>query len=208
VALNGVYAGNILIRDELREDSRSTVAGLKKKNIRQYMLTGDNEKHARFVAGELGIDEVYFQLLPPEKVTRLEEIMRGDKKGGHTVYVGDGINDAPVLARADIGVALGGLGSDAAIQAADVVLMQDRPEKLLLAIHIAQKTRNVVWQNISLAFGIKFIVLGLGAVGMATMWEAVFADVGVALLAVLNSSRLPLFSGEKAGEGKTAPWPA
>jgi len=208
VALNGVYAGNILIRDELREDSRSTVAGLKKKNIRQYMLTGDNEKHARFVAGELGMDEVYFELLPPEKVTRLEEIMRGNKKGEKTVYVGDGINDAPVLARADIGVALGGLGSDAAIQAADVVLMQDRPEKLLSAMRIAEKTRNVVWQNIALAFGIKFIVLGLGAMGMATMWEAVFADVGVALLAVLNSSRLPLFSGKKTGTGKTAPSPA
>ncbi len=209
VASNGDYAGKILIRDELRERAGVTVAELKEKDIRQCMLTGDNEKHARSIADELGIDEVHPGLLPPEKVDRLEEIMRGKRKGGLTAYVGDGINDAPVLARADIGIALGGLGSDAAIQAADVVLMQDRPEKLISAMHIAQKTRSVVWQNIALAFGIKLFVLALGAMGMATMWEAVFADVGVALLAVLNSSRLPFFSGKKrAGKESKSPAPA
>ena len=163
------------------------------KNIgvkKTVMLTGDNKLVGTRVGSELGLDEVYAELLPDQKVEKLEMLDRQKSEKGKLVFVGDGINDAPVLARADIGVAMGGLGSDAAIEAADVVLMTDEPMKLVSAIKIAKRTRRIVWQNIAFAFIVKAIVLVLGAGGLATMWEAVFADVGVALIAILNSMRV------------------
>jgi Cd2+/Zn2+-exporting ATPase len=152
------------------------------------MLTGDNPRIAALIAAELGLDEVYGGLLPHEKVEKLEIL--NSQKSAKLAFVGDGINDAPVLAMADIGVAMGGLGSDAAIEAADVVLMTDEPSKLCDAIDIARFTKKIVWQNIIFALGIKAVFLALGAFGIATMWEAVFADVGVALLTVLNAMRV------------------
>jgi Cd2+/Zn2+-exporting ATPase len=154
------------------------------------MLTGDNKSVGFKVAEQLNIDDVHAELLPDQKVDKVEMLERRKSTKGKLVFVGDGINDAPVLARADIGVAMGGLGSDAAIEAADVVLMTDEPSKLVTAIKIAKKTRNIVWQNIILSLGVKGVVLVLGAGGIATMWEAVFADVGVALIAVLNAMRV------------------
>lgn len=192
VAVEGKYAGYILIADEVKPDAAMTIAGLKEAGVnRLVMLTGDIRAVGEKTARQLGIDEVYTELLPDQKVEQMEQIekLRSNKKG-KIVFVGDGINDAPVLARADVGIAMGGLGSDAAIEAADVVLMTDEPSKLLTAIKIAKKTRKIVWQNIILALGVKLIVLALGAGGVATMWEAVFADVGVALLAVLNAIRV------------------
>jgi len=153
------------------------------------MLTGDNRNTAERVAAELGIDKVYYELLPQDKVGIVEELMENSSNGKKLAFAGDGINDAPVLARADIGIAMGAMGSDAAIEAADVVLMTDDLEKLPQALRIARKTRRIVWQNIAFALGVKGIVLLLGAGGLATMWEAVFADVGVAIIAVLNSTR-------------------
>jgi Cd2+/Zn2+-exporting ATPase len=154
------------------------------------MLTGDSRAVGERIGRELGIDAVYAELLPHQKVERLEELS-ADKTGkGKVVFVGDGINDAPVLARSDIGVAMGGLGSDAAIEAADVVLMTDEPSKLVDAILIAKKTRRIVWQNVIFSLGVKGVILVLGAMGAATMWEAVFGDVGVTLIAVLNSMRV------------------
>jgi Cd2+/Zn2+-exporting ATPase len=191
IVVDKVYAGNILIADEIKEDALDAVKGLRDLGIKRIvMLTGDNSKVAEKVAGILGVDQVFSQLLPEDKVEKLETLIRekvGDRK---LVFVGDGINDAPVLARADIGVAMGGLGSDAAIEAADVVLMTDEPSKLVSAIKIAQKTKAIVWQNIIFALGVKFLVLILGALGFASMWAAVFADVGVALIAVLNAMRV------------------
>lgn len=153
------------------------------------MLTGDTKEVGEKVAKKLGLDVVYTQLLPQHKVEKLEMLEKQKSSKGKLVFVGDGINDAPVLARADIGIAMGGLGSDAAIEAADIVLMTDEPYKLVKAIEISRKTKRIVWQNIVLALAVKGIVLLMGAVGAATMWEAVFADVGVALIAVLNSMR-------------------
>ena len=141
------------------------------------------------IGSELGLDEVYSELLPQDKVEKLEAIDREKSPKGKLIYVGDGINDAPVLARADIGIAMGGLGSDAAIEAADVVIMTDEPSKIATAIKIARKTQKIVWQNIAFALGIKILFLSLGAFGVATMWEAVFADVGVAIIAILNAMR-------------------
>jgi Cd2+/Zn2+-exporting ATPase len=154
------------------------------------MLTGDSREVAEGIGSSLGLDGVEAELLPQNKVAKLESIMSRNQGRGYTAFVGDGINDAPVLARSDIGVAMGGLGSDAAIEAADVVLMDDDPGKLVQAVSLAGRTRSIVWQNIGLALGVKGVVLGLGALGMASMWAAVFADVGVALLAVGNSLRI------------------
>ena len=189
IAVAGQYAGYIVIDDQIKEDSKSSLQDLKELGVKNLvMLTGDNEQVANRVAGELGVDNYYAELLPDEKVDKMEEIL--EENENKSAFVGDGINDAPVLARSDIGVAMGGLGSDAAIEAADIVLMKDKPSNLTEAVKIAHFTRKIVWQNIVLALGVKGLVLLLGAFGMATMWEAVFADVGVALLAVLNAIRI------------------
>jgi Cd2+/Zn2+-exporting ATPase len=186
-----VFAGFLNISDEIKPDSGKAIAALKARGVRKtVMLTGDNPDIAESVARELNIDEVYAGLLPEQKVDKVEALCGLKKPKGILAFVGDGINDAPVLARADVGVAMGGLGSDAAIEAADVVLMTDEPSKLADAIDIARFTKRVVWQNIIFALAAKGAFLLLGAAGVATMWEAVFADVGVALLAVLNAARV------------------
>ena len=191
VADDGKYLGCITIADEIKADSKSAIAKLKKQGVKKTaMLTGDDWKIAQAIAQELGIDEVYAGLLPHEKVEKVEQLKAYSERGGKLIFVGDGINDAPVLATADVGVAMGGLGSDAAIEAADVVLMTDEPGKLTQAIDTARYTRKIVWQNIIFALGVKAIFLILGAFGIATMWEAVFADVGVALIAVFNAMRV------------------
>jgi Cd2+/Zn2+-exporting ATPase len=191
VAAGGVFAGCIVISDEVKPDSRSAIAALKARGVRRtVMLTGDNAQIAGAVVTELGLDDAYGGLLPHEKVEKLEALNQKKRFGGKLAFVGDGINDAPVLAMADVGVAMGGLGSDAAIEAADVVLMTDEPSKLPLLIDIARFTKRIVWQNICFALGIKMGFLLLGAFGLAAMWEAVFADVGVSLLAVLNALRI------------------
>ena len=191
IAFDGQYIGNILISDEIKADSPKAIKGMKANGIKEIvMLTGDNNAIGKNIAQKLGIDKVFAELLPNEKVEKLEEIYKTKSEKGKVVFVGDGINDAPVLARADIGIAMGGVGSDAAIEAADVVIMNDEPSKIVTAMKIAKKTKTIVWQNIALAFAVKLIVLVLGLFGDATMWEAVFADVGVALLAVLNATRV------------------
>lgn len=190
VGINGEYAGYIVISDILREDADKTVKSLKNIGINTVMLTGDRKENAISIGSHLGIDDVYYELLPHQKVEMLEKLDQRKDMKKKLVFVGDGMNDAPVLARADIGIAMGGLGSDAAIEAADIVFMTDEPYKLLDAIQIARKTRNVVWQNIVFAFGVKLIVLLFVAGGISTMWEAVFADVGVALIAVMNAARM------------------
>ncbi|EOU1904260.1 heavy metal translocating P-type ATPase [Clostridium perfringens] len=183
--------GYIVISDEIKEDSKEAISGLKEIGVKQtIMLTGDNEKVGDSVAKELGLDKAYCSLLPQNKVEKLEQIFEDKSKGKKVAFVGDGINDAPVLARADIGIAMGGVGSDAAIEAADVVIMDDKPSKIIKAIKIAKKTNKIVWQNIIFALGVKIIILIFGALGMANMWEAVFGDVGVTLIAVINSSRI------------------
>lgn len=190
IAIDGVYAGYIVISDEIKQDAKEAIEMLKDMGVREtVMLTGDRKSVGDKIAKELKLDEVYTELLPDQKVEKLEMLDKQKRLKGKLVFVGDGINDAPVLARADIGIAMGGLGSDAAIEAADVVLMTDEPAKLVKAIKIARRTRRIVLQNIVFALGIKVFVLILGALGIATMWEAVFADVGVSLLAVLNSLR-------------------
>lgn len=190
IAVNQVYRGYIVISDEIKDDSIEAIKQLKSIGIKEIvMLTGDNDKVASSIAKELGVDKVYSNLLPGDKVEKLEEIYKGKSEKEKVIFVGDGINDAPVLARADVGIAMGALGSDAAIEAADVVLMTDEPIKIAKAIQIASKTNKIVWQNIVFALGVKIIVLILGAGGIATMWEAIFADVGVALIAVLNAMR-------------------
>ena len=190
IAYDGTYAGCLHITDEIKEDSRQAIQGLKKAGVSQtVMLTGDAEDIGRTVSQKLGLDTYYAQLLPQDKVDRLEELDAHKQAGKKLAFVGDGINDAPVLARADVGIAMGGLGSDAAIEAADVVLMTDEPSKLVTAIRVARATKSIAWQNIVLALGVKGLFLILGALGMANMWEAVFGDVGVMVLAVLNSMR-------------------
>jgi len=191
VAVDGQYAGCILIADEVKEDSKAAVSALRRMGVQKtVMLTGDEEKIGNAVAKELGIDECYAQLLPGQKVARLELLDGSKRSGSKLAFVGDGINDAPVLARADVGIAMGGLGSDAAIEAADVVLMTDEPSRLVDAIKVAKSTKRIVIQNIIIALGIKGIFLILGALGIAGMWEAVFGDVGVALIAVFNAMRI------------------
>ena len=190
VAVDAVYAGHIVISDEVKPDAAQAISALKALGVsRTVMLTGDAKAVGETVAKELGLDEVYTQLLPAEKVQRVEALLERKSGGGALAFVGDGINDAPVLSRADIGIAMGGLGSDAAIEAADVVLMDDNPSKIATAIGIARKTRRIVIQNIVFALAVKALVLLLGAFGMATMWAAVFADVGVSVLAILNAMR-------------------
>lgn len=187
VAKNDEFIGSITISDELKTDSKATIKNLNKKQIKTVMLTGDNSIPAEYIAKELDIPKVYSELLPAQKVEKLEELISTQK--GSVIFVGDGINDAPVLTRADVGIAMGGLGSDAAIEAADVVIMNDNPSKVVNAIKIAQKTMQIVKENIIFALGIKILFLILGAFGVITMWGAVFADVGVTLIAVLNSLR-------------------
>jgi Cd2+/Zn2+-exporting ATPase len=191
MAVDNKYQGYILIADRIKEGAKLAVRELKERGVENVvMLTGDRDQVAQQVARGLGIDKVYSELLPQDKVAAIEELTAGLGKKKKLIFVGDGINDAPVLARADIGVAMGALGSDAAIEAADIVLMTDELAKLPVALDIASWTRRIVWQNIFFALGVKGIVLVMGAFGIATMWEAVFADVGVALIAVLNAMRV------------------
>ena len=191
IAIKGIYAGYILISDNLKPDSKNLVKNLKEAGVNKViMLTGDGKFAALSISEQLGLDEVHYELLPQEKVKILEKTKKDKKTNGNVIFLGDGINDAPVLAMADVGVAMGGLGSDAAIEASDIVLMTDEPSKLMEAIKIAKFTRKIVWQNIVFALGVKLIVLIMGVFGQATMWGAVFADVGVALLAVLNAMRV------------------
>lgn len=191
VAVDNVYGGCIVISDKIKQDSKKAISGLKRKGIRRtVMLTGDNSQTAHEIADELGLDQVYAELLPDQKVDILERLDKEKSIKGKLAFVGDGINDAPVLARADIGIAMGGLGSDAAIEAADIVIMTDEPSKILDAIDIAGYTKRIVWQNIIFALSVKGIILLLGALGYASMWGAVFADVGVSVLAILNSMRV------------------
>lgn len=190
VAVNNKYIGYIVIADEVKEDSAQAIKELKEANIKQtVMLTGDNKSIGSKVAKELGLDKVYAELLPADKVEKLEELFSQKSKKGKLAFVGDGINDAPVLARADIGIAMGGLGSDAAIEAADVVIMTDEPSKIATTMKISKKTLEIAHQNIVFAIGIKIIVLILSAFGITTMWAAIFADVGVTIIAVLNAFR-------------------
>ena len=190
VAINNKYIGYIVIADEVKEDSAQAIKELKAANIKQtVMLTGDNKSIGSKVAKELGLHKVYAELLPADKVEKLEELFSQKSKKGKLAFVGDGINDAPVLARADIGIAMGGLGSDAAIEAADVVIMTDEPSKIATTMKISKKTLKIAHQNIVFAIGIKIIVLILSAFGITTMWAAIFADVGVTIIAVLNAFR-------------------
>ncbi|WP_312692071.1 heavy metal translocating P-type ATPase [Caproiciproducens sp.] len=190
LAVDGAFAGSVVISDEIKPDSKLAIQSLKAIGVRNtVMLTGDSRAAGEGVAKELGLDAVYTELLPQQKVEQMEALSNQVAKGGKLVFIGDGINDAPVLARADVGVAMGGLGSDAAIEAADVVLMTDEPSKLVAAIRIAKKTRSIVWQNILFALGVKIVILVLAAFGIATMWAAVFGDVGVTIIAVLNAIR-------------------
>ena len=191
VVVESEYVGCILITDIIKNDSKQAVADLKRSGVQKaVMLTGDNQSIAKSVAEELLLDEYYAELLPDEKVEKLELLESQNRKGGKLAFVGDGINDAPVLARADIGIAMGGIGSDAAIEAADVVLMTDEPSKLVEAVRVAKYTKSIVIQNIIISLSVKGIFLVLGAFGIAGMWEAVFSDVGVALIAVFNSMRV------------------
>jgi len=189
VTIDRVYAGYIIISDSLKDDAIEAIENLKAKKIQTVMLTGDNQYAAQAFAKRLGIDRFYSELLPEDKVKYIEQLI-AESKGGKVAFVGDGINDAPVIARADVGIAMGALGSDAAIETADVVLMTDSPSKVALAIDVAKITRNIVWQNIYFAMGIKLAFIVLGVFGIATMWEAVFGDMGVALIAIFNALRI------------------
>jgi Cd2+/Zn2+-exporting ATPase len=189
--VDGNYAGYITIGDQIKPAAEKAMKMLRQQGVEHVaMLTGDNARAADSVASRLGIDNFYADLLPEDKVSIFEQLISQSKGEGKIAFVGDGINDAPVLARADVGVAMGALGSDAAVETADVVLMNDSPMKMSEAVSIAKQTRQIVWQNISLAFVVKGIFILFGAMGMATMWEAVFADMGTALLAVANSTRI------------------
>ena len=189
VAINGQYFGHIIISDKIKDDSKTAINQLKEDRIKTVMLTGDHDNVAKSVAEELCIDQYYAELLPQDKVTRLEDELKNKDKGSSVAFVGDGINDAPVLARADVGIAMGAIGSDAAIEAADVVLMEDRTSKIADAIKIAKRTIKIATENIIFAIVVKIVVLILATIGLAPMWLAVFADVGVTVLAVLNSMR-------------------
>ncbi len=190
LACDGTYAGCIVIEDEIKADAAAAIKNLKSSGIRRtVMLTGDADAVGKKVAERLGLDQAYTELLPADKVDRVEDLLKEKSEKGKLVFVGDGINDAPVLARADVGIAMGGLGSDAAIEAADVVLMTDEPSKIAAVMKIARKTIRIANQNIVFALGVKFLVLILGALGKANMWAAVFADVGVSIIAILNAIR-------------------
>ena len=190
VAVDGKYAGHILICDMIKPHAKEAIQALRKSGIKKtIMLTGDSKRIADQVAADLGIDEVYSELLPGDKVSKVEELLAAKTEKEKLAFVGDGINDAPVLSRADIGIAMGALGSDAAIEAADIVLMDDDPLKISKAIHISRKCIHIVYENIYFAIGIKVLFLLLGAIGIANMWMAIFADVGVMILAVLNAIR-------------------
>ena len=190
VAVDGAYAGHIVIADTIKADAAETVRALHEVGVhRTVMLTGDREEVAADVAGKLGLDEYHAQLLPADKVERVEALLASESDKGKLAFVGDGINDAPVLTRADVGIAMGAMGSDAAIEAADIVLMDDKPSNIARAKRIARKTMGIVWQNIVFALGIKLLILALAAFGLANMWLAVFGDVGVAILAILNAMR-------------------
>jgi Cd2+/Zn2+-exporting ATPase len=196
LAVNRAYAGYIVIADELKADSARAVADLRNIGVKRIaMLTGDSKAVGESIAKQIGLDAAYTELLPHQKVEYLEALEQAKSGSGKLVFVGDGINDAPSLARSDVGIAMGGVGSDAAIEAADVVLMTDEPSKIAGAIRIARKTRNIVWQNIIFALSVKGLILVMGALGIATMWEAVFGDVGVALLAILNAMRVMKVKG-------------
>ena len=189
VAINRQYVGYLVISDVVKEEASSAINTLNHNNINTIMLTGDSAEVAYYVAKELSITKVYSELLPQEKVTKLEDFLNKPSQYGKVAFVGDGINDAPVLMRADIGIAMGGLGSDAAIEAADAVIMDDSLSKIETAIQISQKTMRIVWQNIYFAIIVKLLILVLSTFGISTMWEAVFADVGVSFIAILNAMR-------------------
>ena len=190
VAVDGRYAGHIVISDVIKPHARQAIAALKRNGIKQtVMLTGDTRRTAENIAKDVGVDQVYSELLPADKVNKVEQLLARKGEKEKLAFVGDGINDAPVLTRADIGIAMGAMGSDAAIEAADVVLMDDDPLQIANAILLSRKCLRIVYENIVFALGIKFLCLGLGAVGIANMWFAIFADVGVMILAILNAIR-------------------
>ena len=190
VAIDNEYVGYIVISDEIKEDAKSSIKSMKRMGIEKtIMLTGDKKEVAEAVSKDVGIDEVYSELLPTDKFQRLEDILEKEGINKKVAYVGDGINDAPSLARSDIGIAMGGIGSDAAIEAADIVIMTDEISKIPIAIDISKKTIKIVKQNIVFAIGVKVLVLILGALGISGMWEAVFADVGVSVIAIINAMR-------------------
>ena len=194
VAREGKFLGSIVIADTVKDGAKEAIASMKKVGVKKcVMLTGDRKEAAEGIVAELGIDEVHAELLPQDKVAEVEALLaqteRDTNGKGKLAFVGDGINDAPVLTRADIGIAMGAMGSDAAIEAADIVLMNDDPDDIARAIHLARRTMGIVWQNIVFALGVKFAVLVLAAFGIANMWMAVFADVGVAVIAILNAMR-------------------
>ena len=191
VAVEKEYVGYILIADKIKDDSEKTIKELKKNNVKQtVMLTGDRKNVGEVVAKTLGLDKVYTELLPDGKVEKVEELLKTKSEKGKLAFVGDGINDAPVLALADIGIAMGGLGADSSIEAADVVIMTDEPSKIVNAIKLSRKTMKIVSENIIFAIAIKIAVLILSAFGLSTMWEAVFADVGVSVIAIINALRV------------------
>jgi Cd2+/Zn2+-exporting ATPase len=190
VAVENAYAGSLFVNDEPKQDAVRTIRALKKRGVKNtVMLTGDSRTIGERIAGELEIDHVYTELLPHQKVEQLEALEREKNPAGKLIFVGDGINDAPALARSDIGIAMGGLGQDAAIEAADLVIMTDEPSKIVVAMDIAKRTRGIANQNIAFALGVKGVVLILGALGLASMWAAVFSDVGVAVIAIFNAAR-------------------
>lgn len=199
IAYSGVFVGSIVIRDQIKEDAPEAVARLRRMGCKTVMLSGDNERTAQAVAQQVGLDEYHAELLPADKVAALEEILDRKAKGKAVAFVGDGINDAPALMRADVGIAMGGVGSDAAIESADIVLMRDNPSAILTANAVARKTMRIVTENIVFALGVKLLVLVLSAFGLASMWWAVFADVGVAVLAILNAMRA-MYLGKKENE--------
>ena len=190
VAVDGTYAGHIVVTDVIKDDAKEAISRLKETGVEKtVMLTGDRHEVGEYVGKELGIDECHTELMPADKVEMMESVMKGKSADKKIVFVGDGINDAPVLARADVGVAMGALGSDAAIEAADIVIMDDKPSKIATAIRIARRTIAIAMQNVVFAIFIKLLVLVLAAFGLATMWMAVFADVGVTVIAVINAMR-------------------
>ena len=191
IAIEGKYVGYILISDTIKEDSKIAINELKKNNVKQtVMLTGDKKEVGESVSKELGIDKVYTELLPDGKVEKVEKLLKEKSKKGKLAFVGDGINDSPVLAMSDIGIAMGGLGADSAIEAADIVIMTDEPSKIVKAIKLSKRTMRIVKENVIFAIFIKIAVLILAAFGVSTMWEAVFADVGVSIIAIINALRI------------------